>query len=36
MIEKVEKTMLEHGMTDCGSILIGLSGGADSAALAHV
>ncbi len=36
MIEKVEKTMLEHGMTGCGSILIGLSGGADSAALAHV
>lgn len=36
MIEKVEKTMLEHSMTEYRSILIGLSGGADSAALAHI
>lgn len=33
---KVEQTMLSHGMTDVGSILAGLSGGADSAALVSV
>ena len=36
MIKKAEKTMLAHGMEKYKSILVGLSGGADSAALTHV
>ncbi len=36
MIEKVEKTMLAHGMFPFKSVLVGLSGGADSAALLSV
>lgn len=35
MIKSVEKTMLEHNMLPFKSVLVGLSGGADSAALAH-
>lgn len=35
MIKSVEKTMLEQNMLPFKSVLVGLSGGADSAALAH-
>lgn len=36
MIEKVENTMHEYGMLPMQSVLVGLSGGADSVALLHV
>lgn len=36
MLKRAEKTMLDHGMTDIGSVLVGLSGGADSVALLSV
>ncbi|MGM9937733.1 MAG: tRNA lysidine(34) synthetase TilS [Candidatus Ornithomonoglobus sp.] len=36
MIKAVEKTMLEHDMLPVKSVLVGLSGGADSAALTHI
>ena len=36
MIEKVLKTMQSRGMLPVGSVLVGLSGGADSAALLHI
>ncbi len=36
MIKAVEKTMLEHDMMPDKSVLVGLSGGADSAALTHI
>lgn len=36
MLKKAEQTMLSCGMTDIGSVLVGLSGGADSVALLSV
>lgn len=36
MIKAVEKTMIEHDMLPVRSVLVGLSGGADSAALTHI
>lgn len=35
MLKQVEKTMHEHGMLDMKSVLVGLSGGADSCALLY-
>ena len=36
MLKIIEKTMLSHGMLPMRSVLVGLSGGADSAALTHI
>lgn len=36
VLKKAEKTMLSHGMTNIGRVLVGLSGGADSIALLSV
>ncbi|MBQ3427182.1 MAG: tRNA lysidine(34) synthetase TilS [Clostridia bacterium] len=36
MLRTIERTMLSHGMLPMRSVLVGLSGGADSAALAHI
>ncbi len=36
MIEKIKHTMLEHNMMPGNSVLVGLSGGADSVALLHI
>ncbi len=36
MIDKVKNTMLEHNMMPGNSVLVGLSGGADSVALLHI
>lgn len=36
MIDKVKNTMLEHNMMPDNSVLVGLSGGADSVALLHI
>lgn len=35
MLKKIENTMREHGMINTKSILVGLSGGADSVVLTH-
>lgn len=36
VLKKAEQTMLSHGMTNIGRVLVGLSGGADSIALLSV
>lgn len=36
MLNKIENKMKSHGLLDIKSVLVGLSGGADSAALTHV
>lgn len=36
MLRAIEQTMLTHGMLPMRSVLVGLSGGADSAVLAHI
>ena len=36
MIDKIKNTMLEHNMMPGNSVLVGLSGGADSVALLHI